>query len=352
MQIRERLRAVRKTRPKKRIRQPERLLQRASGLMGEGYTFHDSIRMLLPHHLGDPGPALLQLERNLRSGLGPVEILEGVGFSRTSLMPVGIAVEHGNLPEALGTMADKLRRRGKTMDKLKKATVYPAILFGFITILFILFRLLFMPNMERLLGSRGGGGAALDISGMLLKLPDLLFGAVLAAVLAGLPAFFYWKKQTPARRHRLLLSVPLAGRWQRMAHTAVFSREMGTLLIGGISLQHSLRILSGQAPGSMLEHLVDRVESEVVRGSQLHKAVGVAGGFTEDFSSFIRHGEEGGHLPRELLIYGELLDEQIEEESEKLIAVVQPVLFSILAVCILGAYLALMLPVYSMIDIQ
>jgi len=335
-----------------RIAQPERLLERTSGLMLEGYTFHDSVRMLLPHHLGKPGPALRLLERNLRSGLGPVEILEGVGFSRTSLMPVGIAVAHGNLPEALGTMADKLRRRGKTMEKLKKATLYPAVLFGFVSVLFVLFRLLFMPNMERLLGSRGGGGRAIHLSGLLLRLPDLLIGLLLLAALAAVPGYLYWRRQPANRRHDLAMKVPLAARWQRMAHTAVFSREMGTLLLGGISLQQALAIMTEQSPGSMLEFLVERVRSEVIQGLPLHEAVSRGGGFTGDFSSFIRHGEEGGHLPRELLIYGELLDDQIESESERLISIVQPVLFSILAVCILGAYMALMLPVYSMIDVQ
>ncbi len=320
--------------------------------MQEGYTFHDSVRMLLPHHLKEPGEALQLLEQNLRAGLGPVEILEGTGFGRHALMPVGIAVTHGNLPAALATMAERIRRRGKTVDKLRKATLYPAVLFGFIAVLFMLFRLLFMPNMERLLGSRGGGGKAMDISGLLLKLPDFVFGAGLLAVLAGIPVFIAWKRRPPGDRHRMIMAVPVVSRWQRMAHTAVFAREMGTLLLGGLSLQQSIRILAEHSPGSMLEFLTSRLGEEVFRGGKLHEAAAHAGGFTEDFPSFIQHGEDGGHLPRELLIYGELLDEQITEESERLIAVIQPALFSVLAVCILGAYLALMLPVYSMIDIQ
>lgn len=320
--------------------------------MDEGYTFHDSVRMLLPHHISDPSGAERALEKNLRSGKSPEEILADVGFSSALLVPVGISVSHGNLPESLRTVAGRLGRRGRTMEKMQKATLYPAVLFCFIALLFILFRTMFMPNMEKMLSSRGGGEDAVALSAYLLRLPDVIAGVVLIFIAVAIPVYLIWSKKPAEVRLRTALSVPVLSKWVRMGQTAVFAREMGTLLGGGIPLQQALGIVAAQDSNSMLAMITRNVESRILTGDPLHEAVRHAGGFMPDFPSFIRHGEEGGHLPREMLVYSELMDEKIGEESEKLIAVVQPVLFGILAVCIMGAYLALMLPVYSMIELQ
>ncbi|WP_213422965.1 competence type IV pilus assembly protein ComGB [Bhargavaea massiliensis] len=339
-------------RAKRRLHQPERFLSRAAGLMDEGYTFHDSVRMLLPHHLDDPDGAEQVLEQNLRSGEGPDEILENIGFSPALLIPVGIAVSHGNLPEAIRTVSDRLKRRGKTLEKLRKATLYPAVLFGFIALLFVLFRTLFMPNMEKMLAGRGGEGEAMALSAFLLRIPDFLMGAAGVMSAGAVIAYLAWTRQSAEVKLRAVHSVPVLSRWIRMGHTSVFAREMGTLLGGGIPLQQAISILAEQDERSMLAFMTRTTGQRILMGDPLHEAVRHAGGFMPDFPSFIRHGEEGGHLPREMLVYSELIDEKIGEESEKLIAVIQPVLFGILAVCIMGAYLALMLPVYSMVELQ
>ncbi|RSK30849.1 competence type IV pilus assembly protein ComGB [Bhargavaea beijingensis] len=335
-----------------RLHQPERFLSRAAGLMDEGYTFHDSVRMLLPHHLDDPGSAEQVLERNLRSGEGPDEILENIGLAPSLLIPVGVAISHGNLSEAIRTVSDRLRRKKRTLEKLKKATLYPCVLFGFISVLFILFRTLFMPNMEKMLAGRGREGDAIALSALLLKIPDLLAGIACVFAAAAVIAYLVWSRKSAEGKLRAIHSVPVLSRWIRMGHTSVFSREMGTLLGGGISLQQAIRILAGQDEHSMLAYMIRTVGNRILMGDPLHEAVRQAGGFMPDFPSFIRHGDDGGHLPREMLVYSELMDEKIGEESERLIAVIQPVLFGILAVCIMGAYLALMLPVYSMVELQ
>ena len=50
------------------------------------------------------------------------------------------------------------------------------------------------------------------------------------------------------------------------------------------------------------------------------------------------------------MIYSEHLSETIDEKLAKALAMLQPALFSIIAICILAAYLALLLPVYGMMD--
>lgn len=63
------------------------------------------------------------------------------------------------------------------------------------------------------------------------------------------------------------------------------------------------------------------------------------------------HGENTGYLGRELSLYSEFLSQEIESKLSRYISIVQPTLFLILAIFIIGAYLAILLPIYNMINI-
>ena len=73
--------------------------------------------------------------------------------------------------------------------------------------------------------------------------------------------------------------------------------------------------------------------------------------FTEDFHHFVVHGENSGYLGRELTLYSEFLSNRIEIKLSRYLSIIQPTLFFILAVFIIGAYLAILLPIYEMINI-
>jgi competence protein ComGB len=71
----------------------------------------------------------------------------------------------------------------------------------------------------------------------------------------------------------------------------------------------------------------------------------------KDFSTFVEHGEKSGYLGKELVLYSELLTEKQEQLLYKILAFVQPTFFIIIAMCIVAAYVSLLLPIYHMIEL-
>ena len=65
--------------------------------------------------------------------------------------------------------------------------------------------------------------------------------------------------------------------------------------------------------------------------------------------AFVQHGELTGYLGKELLLYSEVLMEQIEQQTQRILRIIQPSFFIMIAICIVGASLAILMPMYNLV---
>ncbi len=327
-------------------------LERLSVLLMEGYTFHDGIKLLLPHHMKDCNSALAAINADFKEGFGVSHILSHLGFSSAMLLPVVIAELDGRLALALEGMAARLRKKEEKQKKLKNLLAYPVVLFVFISVLLIAFRRFFLPNMEALSISRQGEtkGFISALPSIVTKIPDVVVTVVLASACLTVVCVIIYKKLVPRTKIRVLMSIPIAGTYFAMFKTRDFASEMGGLLQSGLSMQNALDVLIDQNLDVVLSEIATNVKDQVIFGEPFHSATHMTAGLTSQLAAFAKHGADSGHLPKELLIYSEHLGEAIDEKLTHVLAMLQPALFSIIAICILAAYLALLLPVYGMMD--
>lgn len=327
-------------------------LERLAELIQEGYTFNEGVTLLLPHHIKMFKPVLMKVENDLKSGYGVTPILRRLGFSTQSLLPVAIAEVDGQIVRALKGMADRLKKKEEKQKKLKKLLIYPSILFIFISILLLAFRAFFLPHMEMLTASRldHATGFAKILPILVTKIPD--FSIVVTIIVVGIVIIgkYVYKNFKPARKIQTLLTIPILRSIFLMRITRDFSGELGSLLNSGLSIQNALTVLVNQQMDEVLSEVAANVKEQVVFGEPFYIATKLTVGLTEQLSAFAKHGEDSGHLAKELLIYSRHLDQAIDERLTQGLAIIQPLLFGIVAVCILAAYLALLLPVYGLMD--
>ncbi|MGE6488438.1 competence type IV pilus assembly protein ComGB [Paenisporosarcina sp. NPDC076898] len=335
--------------PKKKQAQ---FIKRLSTLLSEGYTFYDSLVMLLPHHVKASEEANNTLEVHLKNGEGVTTLLMTLGIPRSYLLSIQMSESHGKLHQALQSLHTHIAMLDRAKASLKKVVVYPVFLFCMLAGLFLAFRIYFLPNMQMLADSRqkSTSSSSMNWTNLLLHLPDVL---VILSVLVIFIAFISrWFIQRNSYKHQLtiLLKLPILSKWMKLFWTKNFAQELGTLLASGLSLQHALDVLKSQNYQPYLQVISESIYTSILMGDSLKHAVQIAECFLDDFPTYISHGEISGHLDRELLIYSELLNEQTEAALTKSLSFVQPVLFGVLAICILAAYLSILLPVYGMID--
>jgi competence protein ComGB len=339
---------------KKKIKLKNRseFLSRLAVLLKEGYTFYDSVSLLLPHHVDDYRLLLTKIESDFRDGETVTHILSRLEFSSSILLPVVIAERDGRLAETLSSMAVRMEKTEEAKKKLKGLLAYPAGLFIFISILLLGFRKFFLPNIELLASSRSNGdsGFVQSLPTLVAKTPDIILGIgiLLTCFLVG--CMIFYKKLPPAKKIKFFIAIPFLGNIFTMWKTRLFSSELGSLLLSGLSMQDSLDILINQNLDPVLSEIANEIKKSVIYGEPFDKAVAITDGLTKQFSSFVEHGTNSGHLPKELIIYSEYLENKISDLLTKGLAILQPLLFSLIAICILAAYIALLLPMYGMID--
>lgn len=327
-------------------------LARLSTLLKEGYTFHDALILLLPHHMNEYDDMHSEIDKSFRAGYGVTHILSSLGFPSGALLPVAIAEADGRLPEALSGIAIRMKKADEAQKKMKKLVAYPLMLFVFITLLLLAFRRYFLPNMAALAASRtGGDNGMIDMLPTIVsKIPDVLLGTGILIGLIGIGFYHRYRKYSPNKKIQILTKLPLVNKMFPLWKTRDFAGEVGSLLQSGLSMQDALDVLISQRLDLVLSEIAKNVKELIIYGEPFHSAVGMTTGLTKQLSSFAEHGATSGHLAKELIIYSEHLDETIDRQFAKGLAILQPALFSLIAICILAAYLALLLPVYSMIE--
>ncbi|MFC5603544.1 competence type IV pilus assembly protein ComGB [Sporosarcina koreensis] len=327
-------------------------LGRLSLLMQEGYTFHDGLVLLMPYHSKQYSELLELLELDLKNGLGVTDILRRLGFSSNVLLPVIIAELDGRIADALKGIAERMKQSEERKRKLRNLLLYPIILFFFLTIFLVVFRSYFLPNLQAMSVARNDtvNGFVSLLPLLVSRIPDLMIGSgILIIITAGIGILIY-RKLLPYRKIRFLLSIPFVGSLFSKWKTRDFSGEIGGLLQSGLSMQDALEVLVEQEVDPILSEIAETIKGHVIYGETFDNAILLTAGLRKELNTYAKHGSDTGHLGKELLLFSENLHAMIEEEMTRWLALMQPVLFTILAICILAAYLALLLPVYSTFD--
>ncbi len=327
-------------------------LNRLSVLMNEGYTFHDGLVLLLPHHSRQYSELLNQAEMDLKAGLGVSDILRRLGFSSHFLLPIIIAEVNGRLSEALKGIAERMKRSEERKKRLRNLLLYPFVLFSFLALFLLLFRSYFLPNLQSMaLTSEGEAAGFVSLLPLIVsRIPDVLIGICLFLICFVCFGTLIYRRLLPSGKIRFITSIPFVRSLFTKWKTRDFSSEMGSLLQSGLSMQDALEVLVEQKADPILSEIASGIKGEVIRGESFDAAIRLTAGLRSELSDYAKHGSDTGHLAKELLLFSENLHVMIEEELGKFLALLQPALFALLAICILAAYLALLLPVYSMFD--
>lgn len=337
----------------RKVYQLPSFLNRISTLLNEGYTFPDSLYMLLPYHVDNPAEMRNIVEDKLRNGEGLIEILQCFPIPKHFLIAIRISEENGKLAQCLHSISQQLDFSEQMRKKVIHLLSYPILLTIVLMSIFFAFRLYFLPNITEILQSRidTSRNSTVFISSIFLRLPDVMFFAFVCVLCLIIISIYFIKRQNVQKQLILMLKIPIVSYFFRMHITNQFARTLGDLLAGGFSLQHALTILQNQQLNKTLAYVSNEIERHVIYGESLSSAVYNLGWFSPKFEEFIRHGEKSSYLGRELLIYSELIEEKLQQLVKKGVSIIQPLFFIIIALSIIAAYLSILLPMYELIEI-
>ncbi len=331
---------------------PSLFLKRIGELLNEGYTISEAIHLVLPFHTERYKEATDEIQLLLKRGEGIASIFNALGFSNQLLVSLYVAEKSGDVAFCLMHNAQYLTAVEKTKKKMKDLLTYPLILFVFLSGIMFGFRKYFLPNLMAMQTSHTNEPSLMMklLPNLAVRLPDILIAILVVITLGIIAAMFTYRVISPNRKILFISRLPVFNRYFFIWKTQQLTLELGNLLNGGFTVQDGLEVLSRQKNDVLLQEIAIQLQYFVCRGEPFYAAVQLLTFLPKQFSIYVQHGEVSGHLGKELMIYSENLMSYLENRMTRSLQVIQPLMFIVIACCIIAAYLALLLPMYQMID--
>ena len=143
------------------------------------------------------------------------------------------------------------------------------------------------------------------------------------------------------------LRIPKIGRLKKIIYTARFSRTLSSLYSAGIPIITCLQIAKATIGNSYIESQFEKLIADVRSGETLSSGVDKIDGFVKKLPSSINIGEETGALDHMLISIADQMDYDSEIATEKMVAMLEPVMIVIMAVVVGFIMISIIQPIYG-----
>ncbi|HEX4952241.1 MAG TPA: type II secretion system F family protein [Thermoanaerobaculia bacterium] len=256
----------------------------------------------------------------------------------------------GELEQVLRRFVRYLKLVTDARKKVVSALIYPAVLIGLSIGMVLLLSIAVVPKFEEFFKAMNVELPLLSklSLGFSLFLVDHLTVITITVVVAVI-AFLRWRRTDHGRRvlDRAKIRVPLLGPVLHGFAISELCRSLATLLSGGIPLLTSFEI-SCEAVGNT--YVRDRLlpTLRLVReGGSFHSALEQSGVVMPLAVDMVKVGEATGSLDEMLSNVSDFLDEEIETQLQRMLALLEPLMLVLLALIIGLILVSIYVPLFS-----
>ena len=263
----------------------------------------------------------------------------------------------GELSKNLRYLADSLDHDAHIKGKVSNALIFPIITFGVALTVLLFILIVVAPKFKDLL--------TIQSDGVLPEgtpwLSKVVFGAsdvaqqptgllVIGLVVAGL-VFLAWRSVT----HKsylmdfLKIRLPFIGRMVTTAAMARFGKTLSALLRTGVPVLESLRLSRETVDNLAIEQAIVAMEKSVENGGRMSAPLEEYWYVPELARDMIVIGEESGSMAEMLDNAAEVFRAQVDQDQDRLVSLIEPVMTLLLGALVLLVVLAIFLPYITVI---
>lgn len=294
---------------------------------------------------------IARLEARVRRGdsLSSAVREDPAGLPRALYALAEAGEESGLLARNYTDLADQLERDLELRNEMTAQMVYPGIL-----VVVFMGTLLFMahfilPTFENVFANAATPPPALTQfvieAGAFLR----IWGIWLPVAIVGLAVLVQTAARAmPDQADRLMAQLPVLG-WIRLrVDTVRYCQALGLLLSSGRPLARAEAVAREaiSSPGLRRRHA--RAAEQVRAGSVFSRALETCQALPEDALRLVALGEKSGHLDTMLLRAAALYDREVRNRLKALVELIGPAMIIILALCIGGVLVSVILGVLSL----
>jgi type IV pilus assembly protein PilC len=192
---------------------------------------------------------------------------------------------------------------------------------------------------------------------MMIAISDFMASQILLTlgiifVIIGSTFFFYKSPAGKVFFHKIFLKLPVINILIIKLNSARFSRILSSLLESGVSLVESLKITSDTLGNYYFKIAIKEASEDVQKGKALSEILSQKNTpFPFLVVNMLKVGEETGKTPDVLKKLASFYEEEVEQTTQNLSSVIEPVLMVVVGIAVAIFAIAIIKPIYSLMDL-
>jgi general secretion pathway protein F len=254
----------------------------------------------------------------------------------------------GHLDDVLGRIGTYLQRQARLRNKVAAALTYPVIMVVVGTLVVGVLMKWVVPKILQLVAQKKG--AKLPLPTAILKAVSDFFAnywLLLFAVAIGLYALYVSMRNTEKGRYaidKFKLNMPIMGDLFRKQAISRFAVTLSTLLKSGLTVLDGLDIVKHVVDNAVLAEVVGVIRDRIVEGTDIAQPLKKSKMFPAVVGHMIAIGEQSGQLEGILSQLADSYDEEVDVATQRMTAVLEPILIVTIAVIVAFIVLSVILP--------
>ncbi|SFH78597.1 competence type IV pilus assembly protein ComGB [Pisciglobus halotolerans] len=326
-------------------------LTKLSFLIAEGFTLKDALFFLITI-MPKEAEWIRQILKELEEGKRIDEVLKDLAFSERVSAQIYLSMVHGNFAGTLLSGGNYIESKLKQQQQLFKLLQYPVLLLSFMTGIIFAMRLFLLPNFSQLGISTAAQGMSLTkwAFGFIQYFPEILLLFLLVVSILSLAVYLKLRKLSAVKKAAYFAGLPIAGHFFKLYYTQFFSFEWSQLLKSGLQMNDMILLMQDKSTTKLMQEVAVIMEQSLKKGNSFTLSLAAFPFFDPALSMIILHGEATSQLGSELELYAKDCQLQLTNKVQKVFEWIQPLMFMLIASFILCVYLALLLPMFDLLE--
>lgn len=275
-------------------------------------------------------------------------------FNRLFVSMVRVGEAGGNLEEVLRLLSVQLKKDHEITSKVKGAMTYPCVILAAMTLVGVLMMVFVFPSLLKMFAE---SGKELPLTTRaLIYISDALrnYGAYLfVALIILLVMFFKFIKTSVGKKifDGVLLKIPVFGEIIMKVNVARFCRTLSSMIASGVSIVQALETVSGTLGNYHYSDSAAKACQQVQKGVDLSEVLkGYGKLYPGMMINMIEVGEETGSIEKTLAQVAEYYEDEVDQFTSSMSSVIEPMLMLLMGGAVGIFALALIQPMYSIME--
>lgn len=259
----------------------------------------------------------------------------------------------GKVKEAMNRIADQFDAEDQLRSKVRKAMMYPVVVFIISMIIFAFMMLYLVPQFTNTFKEIGGPGTKLPaLTQLVVNIAAVAKYAMPAFLLLAVPGFFWYRSNKNKDWMREFvdprkLKVPVMGNLFHKIALARFTRNLSGLLDAGVERLEALEITAKTCGNIRMERAILAARDAQRRGEPLIAPLKAEPLFPDMCIQMVEVGERSGRTGYMLGKAADIYDRDVDTITDNMSALIEPVFLVGLGVMVGTIVIAIYLPYLS-----